>query len=69
MDASPAKIARAVQTVLGDPAYRDAAQRAAKTIASERERDVAADALEQLAGAGRPAGSASRAPEAYPAPA
>ena len=53
MGASPAKIARAVQTVLGDPAYRDAAQRAAKTIASERERDVAADALEQLAGAGR----------------
>lgn len=60
--ASAGKIAAAAQRVLGDPAYRQAAQRAAQTIARERERDAAADALEELAGTPR-SGGASAAPQ------
>lgn len=49
-------IAAAVRAVLDEPSYREAAQRAAATIAQERERDTAVEALEALAG--RPAGGA-----------
>ena len=51
--ASPARIARAVREVLDDSAFREAARRAASTIAAEQDRDAAADALEELAGASR----------------
>ena len=54
--AKPGKIADAVRTVLGDASYREAARRAARTIAAERERDAAADALEQLAATPRSGG-------------
>lgn len=50
--ASAPKIAAAVRAVLDDRSYREAARRAALTIAQEREQDVAADALEGLAGSG-----------------
>ncbi len=48
--ASAAKIAAAVRAVLDQPAYGQAARRAAMTIAQEREQDAAADALEALDG-------------------
>jgi UDP:flavonoid glycosyltransferase YjiC (YdhE family) len=51
--ASPARIASAVREVLGNSAYREAAARAARTIATEQGGDAAADALEDLAGAPR----------------
>jgi UDP:flavonoid glycosyltransferase YjiC (YdhE family) len=51
--AGSTRIARAVRDVLGDSAYREAAERAARTIAAEQSRDAAADALEELAGAAR----------------
>ncbi|HWG08392.1 MAG TPA: glycosyltransferase [Solirubrobacteraceae bacterium] len=51
--ASPARIARAVREVLCDSSYREAAGRAAITIAAEQRGDAAADALEGLAGGSR----------------
>lgn len=47
--ARASKIAAAVRAVLDEPAYREAAERAAHTIAEEREQDVAVDALEAMA--------------------
>jgi MGT family glycosyltransferase len=55
--AGPARIARAVREVLGASAYREAAGRAARTIAAEQSRDNAADVLEELAGASRSDGA------------
>jgi MGT family glycosyltransferase len=51
--ASPARVAGAVREVLDDNAFAEAAARAASTIAAERSRDAAADALEELAVAAR----------------
>ncbi|MCW3069151.1 MAG: glycosyltransferase [Solirubrobacterales bacterium] len=59
--AGPARIARAVHEVLGDSAYREAARRAARTIAAEQSGDAAADALEELAGTSRSGGTLSGA--------
>jgi hypothetical protein len=64
--ASPARIARAVREVLGDSAYRAAAARAASTIAAEKRRDAAVDALEELADASRSDGARSGARAAVP---
>jgi UDP:flavonoid glycosyltransferase YjiC (YdhE family) len=66
--AGPSRIARAIREVLGDSAYREAAKRAARTIATELRGDDAADALEQLAGVSRvdgaPSGAGTAAPRA-----
>jgi UDP:flavonoid glycosyltransferase YjiC (YdhE family) len=64
--ASPARIARAVREVLGDSAYRAAAARAASTIAPEKRRDAAVDALEELADASRSDGARSGARATVP---
>jgi MGT family glycosyltransferase len=64
--ASPARIARAVREVLADSAYREAAGRAAATIAAEQNGDAAADALEELAGASRSDGALSPAAASAP---
>jgi UDP:flavonoid glycosyltransferase YjiC (YdhE family) len=53
---SPTGIARALGKVLGEPSFREAAARAARTIAAEQNRDAAAEALEELAGTSRPQG-------------
>jgi len=52
--ASPAAIARAVRTVLDDPAYRRGARRMAEIIAADTASDLAVAELEELVG--RPAG-------------
>lgn len=52
--ARPPRIAAAVRRVLEEPAHREAAGRAARTIASELREDRAADVLEELAAEGRP---------------
>ena len=64
--ASPARIARAVREVLDDSAFREAAARAARTIAAEQSRDAAADALEELVGASRSDGALFGARAAVP---
>jgi UDP:flavonoid glycosyltransferase YjiC (YdhE family) len=46
-----------VREVLGASSYREAAARAARTIAAEQSRDNAADVLEELAGASRSDGA------------
>ena len=55
--AKPERIAGAVREVLGDPSYREAAGRAAVTIADEGRSDAAVDALEELAGVTRSNGA------------
>jgi len=64
--ASPARIARGVGEVLDDSSFREAAARAASTIAAEHGRDAAADALEELSGASRSNGALFGARAAVP---
>ena len=64
--ASPARIARGVREVLDDSSFREAAARAASTIAAEQGRDAAADALEELSGASRSNGALFGARAAVP---
>jgi UDP:flavonoid glycosyltransferase YjiC (YdhE family) len=51
--ASPARIRRAVERVLGDPRYRNAAQRAAAAIERESSSADVVRELEAVTGAGR----------------
>jgi MGT family glycosyltransferase len=48
-DASVARLRRAIARVLDEPRFRENARRLADTLAAERARDAAVEALEQLA--------------------